>query len=395
MTVTSTRAKTRTSSLTYYNHSMYLKSILKLFLLAFVLTISITGQIAQPSPDIQAEVEAIRKEYDLPAMAAAVVRTDARVDKTAVGVRIFGKPERVTIDDRFHMGSVGKSMTATMIAALVEEGKLSWSTTLGNVFGYLGEKLHPSLRGVTLEQLLSHRGGIPPFEDEEEAVWKALPKLAGTPVEVRRKFSEWIMQRGAATPVGEHVYSNAGYCLAASMAERVTGKSWEALMKERLFAKAGMKTAGFGWPASVDRLQPWGHREKDSLIVPHPPDDDYQLDPFIDPAGDIHMTIGDFATYAQMHLAGLRGAPRVLKAASFAKLHEPIGDYALGWNRQVVRNLPASTHSGSAGTFYAGIMVYPQKDIAIVIFINISNKRSNEARNKLFGVLLRKYGAIS
>ncbi len=374
---------------------MYLKNILSTSLVAFVLTISISGQVAQPSTGIEADVEAIRKEFDLPAMAAAVVRTDGRVDKTAVGVRIYGKPERVTIDDRFHTGSVGKSMTATMIATLVEDGKLSWDLKLVQVFEHLGDKLHPTLRGVTLQQLLSHRGGIPPFEDEEEAVWKALPKLSGSPVEVRRKFSEWIMERGAASPVREHVYSNAGYCLAAAMAERVTGKSWEVLMKERLFARAGMKSAGFGWPASVDRQQPWGHREKDSVIVPHPPDDEYQLDPFIDPAGDIHMSIGDFAAYAQMHLAGLRGKPRVLKAATFQKLHEPIGEYALGWNHQIVRGLPASTHSGSAGTFYAGIMVYPQKDIAIVIFINISNKRSNEARNKLYSVLLRKHGAIS
>jgi CubicO group peptidase (beta-lactamase class C family) len=357
--------------------------------------VSAAGQLSPPpAVGIDAEVEAIRTEFDLPAIAAAVVRTDGRVDTAAAGFRIYGKLDRVTAGDKFHVGSVGKSMTATMIASLVEDGKLSWGTTLGETFKHLGDRLHPSVRSVTLEQLLSHRGGVPPFEDESEAVWKALPKLTGTAAEVRRAFSEWILERGAASPVGEHVYSNAGYCIAAVIAERTTGRSWERLMRERLFEPAGLKSAGHGWPATKDSKQPWGHREAEKGATPHPPDDEYQLEPFIAPAGDIHMNIGDFAAYARLHLQGQRGAPRLLKAATFTKLHEPIGDYALGWNRQTVKGLPASTHSGSAGTFYAGIMIYPQKDIAVVIFINDSGKRSNDARNKLFGVLLRKYGAV-
>ena len=357
----------------------------------------IAGQSATASraSTIEADVEAVRREFGLPAIAAAMVRTDGRIEKAAVGVRVHGKPDRVSAADKFHLGSVAKSMTATMIASLVEDGKLGWGTTLGQTFGYLGDRLHPSLRGVTIEQLLSHRGGIPPFENRSEAVWKALPKLDGTPAEVRRGFAEWILARGAASPVGEHVYSNAGYCLAAAMAERATGRSWEQLMRERLFDRAGLKSAGHGWPANADRDgQPWGHRETETSFAPHPPDDEYQLDPYIDPAGDIHMSIDDFARYALLHLTGLRGKPSVLTAATFKKLHEPIGDYALGWNRQVIRDLPASTHSGSAGTFYAGIMIYPGKDVAIVIAINDSGKRSNDARNKLFGVLLRKSNAF-
>jgi len=369
------------------------------FLLLALLLIASAGfgQTVQTTPTgIDAEVEALRAEFGLPAVAAAIVRTDGTVHKAASGVRIFGKPERVRIDDKFHVGSVGKSMTATMIATLVDEGKLKWSTTIGDVFGYLGAKLDAGYRDVTLEQLLSHRGGVAPFEEEDSPEWKALPALTGSPEQIRLKFTELLLAKGPASKVGEHVYSNAGYCIAAVMAERVTHKSWDRLMRERLFKRAGLASAGFGWPARYEPNQPWGHKEVAAGgFEPQTPTGEYQLHAFIAPAGDMHMNIGDFARYALLHLQGLRAKPRLLKADTFKKLHTPIGEYSLGWNRQLLRGLAADTHSGSAGTFYAGIVMVPEKDIAVVILINDSGAKSNEARNKLFGTLLRKYQVIT
>jgi D-alanyl-D-alanine carboxypeptidase len=347
---------------------------------------------SEGSAEIIPLLEEIRKEYNLPAVAAAVVNSEEIMSAAAIGVRIVDKPSRVTVNDRFHIGSVGKSITATMIAVLVEKGKVSWNTTPTEVFPELKDRIHPSLRSITLEQLLSHRAGIQPFEEDEEV--EKVPKFTGTPTAIRRAFAEWLLRRGASSPVGEHVYSNAGYGLAAAMAERETGMSWESLMQKLLFKPLGMNTAGFGWAARKHPDEPWGHQNGDPRFVPHSPNDKYQLTPFIAPAGDIHMSIIDLGRYAQLHLAGLTGRAKLLKPDTFEKLHKPIGEYALGWNAQVVRGLPASTHSGSAGTFYAGIMVYYKKDIAIVIAINASGKGVNEARNKLYGMLLRKYKAI-
>ncbi len=342
--------------------------------------------------DISSLLEEVRKEFDLPAIAAAVVRTDGTVAAGASGLRITGKPSRILVTDRIHTGSVTKPMTAAMAAALVEKGKISWNTTLADVFPEWKDQIHPSLRTITLEQLLSHRAGIQPFEEDEEI--DTLPKFTGDPTAIRRSLAEWLLRRGAASPVGEHVYSNAGYGLAAAMAERITGKSWETLMQELLFEPLGMKSAGFGWAARTHPDEPWGHRRGDSGFIPHSPNDDYKLTPLIAPAGDIHVSIIDLARFAQANLGGLNRQASFLTTSTFEKLHEPIGDYSLGWNVVQIRGLPASTHSGSAGTFYAGIMVYPKKDIAVVIAINASGKGVDEARNKLFNLLLRKYKAI-
>jgi CubicO group peptidase (beta-lactamase class C family) len=332
------------------------------------------------------------RQYDLPAIAAAVVRAGSILTAGAAGVRIMGSPLQVTVEDRFHTGSVTKPMTATMIATLVEAGTLSWSTTPADVFPELRDHIHPSLRAITLEQLLTHRAGLPPLEEDEDIA--QVPKFTGDPAAVRRAFAEWLLPRAVASPVGEHVYSNAGYGLAAAMAERATGSSWESLMRRQLFEPLSMNSAGFGWPAQAHANEPWGHQEGQAGFVPHSPADKYQLAPFMAPAGDVHLHILDFSRFAQLHLAGLTGSPTLLQAATFEKLHQPQGEYALGWNAQLIQGALASTHSGSAGTFYAGVIVYPQEDIAVVIAINAAGKQVEEARNKLFSLLLRKYGAI-
>jgi hypothetical protein len=64
--------------------------------------------------------------------------------KGTAGVRKRGTAERITIADQFHLGSCTKAMTATLVAMLVEEGKLNWTTTLGELFADTVKPLHPA-----------------------------------------------------------------------------------------------------------------------------------------------------------------------------------------------------------------------------------------------------------
>src|SRR4051794_5116389 len=84
------------------------------------------GADAPTGDDLASLLEPIRREYHLPALAAAVVRGDRVVGAAAVGVRELGKEAKVMLDDRFHIGSCTKTMTAMLIARLVDQGKLTW-----------------------------------------------------------------------------------------------------------------------------------------------------------------------------------------------------------------------------------------------------------------------------
>lgn len=106
--------------------------------------------------------------YDLPAVAAAAIKDGKILSAGAVGTRRAGTTIPVTINDRFHIGSDTKAMTALLAAMMVEEGKLRWSSTMADVFPELAAKMDLRLRPVTLEQLLSHTGGLP---SDNEAVF--------------------------------------------------------------------------------------------------------------------------------------------------------------------------------------------------------------------------------
>ncbi len=167
-------------------------------------------------------------------------------------------------------------------------------------------------------------------------------------------------------PGTEHLYSNAGYAIAAAMAEEVSGIDWERMVIERLAMQPPLTTLGFGWPALGDPTQPWGHRAASEGWAPHSPDDADQLGPLLGPAGDMQMSIVDLARFARLHLAGLSVRPDLLREDTFRKLHRPVGDYALGWN---VRET-ADHHLGGAGTFHAAIWVSVPRDAAIVVTTN-------------------------
>src|SRR4051812_27304691 len=81
------------------------------------------GADAPTRDDLAPWLEPIRQEYRLPGLAAALVRGDKVFAAGAVGVRQVGKEARVELDDRFHIGSCTKSMTAMLIARLVDQGK--------------------------------------------------------------------------------------------------------------------------------------------------------------------------------------------------------------------------------------------------------------------------------
>src|SRR5437762_4429879 len=111
-------------------------------------------------------------------MAAAVLRGERIIAQGVAGVRKRGTAERITLDDRFHLGSCTKAMTATLVAMLVEEGKLNWTTTLGELFADTVKPMHPAWEKVTLRQVLAHRAGL---RHEPDGLAQVLNELVGRP----------------------------------------------------------------------------------------------------------------------------------------------------------------------------------------------------------------------
>src|SRR5262249_38888714 len=125
------------------------RSLVRMALVAAVLCCAASSTSAQTSLD--ARLAPLLARYELPALAAAVVKDGTVVAVGAVGTRKAGATIPVTVHDRFHLGSDTKAMTALLAAMLVEEGKLRWNVTVAEVFPEFAEQIDPGLRRVTLE----------------------------------------------------------------------------------------------------------------------------------------------------------------------------------------------------------------------------------------------------
>jgi CubicO group peptidase (beta-lactamase class C family) len=273
---------------------------------------------------------------------------------------------------------------------LVDAGNLTWASRIRDVFPDVASQLHPAFQAVTLSQLLTHRAGLP----HDAAWWELTGK---TPTAQRWSLLTSILANAPASKPGStYAYSNVGYALAGLMAEAVTGKAWETLMRERLFEPLEMTSAGFGSPGRPETVdQPWGHSASGNDIRPTFADNP----PSIGPAATIHCSVPDWAKFAALHLGGERGRARLLKPATFRTLHTPPPgfDYAGGWlvGDQSWADGRVLTHNGSNTAWYATIWLVPARDFAILVATNQGDHAAQTACEEAVTALLRSFDYLT
>ena len=356
-------------------------------LTALFFALQLTASPARRVADLSAELAQRARDAGLPAVQAAVINYDGLVAHGAAGVTVLNGLARVTTDDAFHIGSCTKPFTATIVAMLVEEKKLAWDARVVDVFPEWKQTMRPEYRDVTVADLLSHEAGLPPYGEDEEI--KALPKFSGSHTDRRREFSRYVLEHPPAlAPRTAFQYSNAGYDVAAAMAERVSGRSWEELVRQRIFEPLHMRSAGFGWPSRV-----WGHEsDGHGRLKPVDPRGPYQLPDFIAPSGDLHMSADDLALFIQAHLRAMRGTRTLIAPDTAATMHTRRKKSGLGFGVASVAGFEnVATHSGSADTFVTVIAIAAKEDVAVAVSTNAAGEREQKAVGQILRDLLTRY----
>lgn len=357
-----------------------LVAVLALIIFAFWLSAKISnrpGPEAQPltalsSSALQCAIDGIVAEHKLVGMAAIVMTGDAVVAEAEAGFRTKEKTDALHASDLFHVGSIGKSMSATAIAGLVEDGIMGWDDTLGQRLPDV--PMDAGWREVSLHQLLTHTGSIP------RAPIAAMMNSVTEPVrlrEVRRETAAILLSKPPTTAPGSaFAYSNEGYMLASVMAEEATGAMWEDIIRTRLKAPLGLASLGFGAPkGETPGSVPWGHRKIGAVKLAMNPAANADNPAWMAAAGTMHMTLDDLLIYGRAHLDAGRGDDALLSVATFERLHTPVmNDYAYGWVVQA-RDFgsgeePVIWHNGSNTMWYALLVLLPDRDTLIVIATN-------------------------
>lgn len=351
------------------------------------------------SQDVASLLEPIREKYDLPALAAAVIVDGKTAAWGATGFRRYGTDVKVTSEDKFHIGSCTKAMTATLVAMLVDRGKLSWDTTLAQALPELAEDMHPDYRAVTLRHLLAHRAGSAPSDRSwpEGKSFMDMHNLPGSATEQRLAYARMMLaQKPEAKPGEKYVYSNAGYSILGLIAERTMNKPWETLMREMLFEPLRMGSAGFGAmgaPGGID--QPWQHRMEDGKLLQIEPGPLSDNPPVLGPGGTVHCSMRHWAAFVAAHLNGPKGKGGLLEPETFKVLHDPDfgGNYAGGW--QITHRQWADgkvlTHTGSNNMNFAVVWMAPKRNFAVLVASNQGQGDVAKACDEAAWALIKKF----
>ncbi|MCA9160219.1 MAG: serine hydrolase, partial [Planctomycetales bacterium] len=345
----------------------------------------------------------ICRKHDVPAMSAAVVNANGLVKADCFGNRKHGTSDKVELSDRFPIGSNTKSMTATLAAAIVETGKIDWNTTIGDVWPKAGDdNLHPKLRAVTLDQLLSHQSGLPSnISDISAQAWASFFDEKQSPALERRRMLKLVLSKAPTQPQGKFAYSNLGYAIASAMLETRAGESFESLMKKHLFVPLGMESADFRSMNSAKQLQPpllWGHEAESGEPV-DPRTVGAENPTVYAAAGTVHLTIEDYAKYARWQLAG-KPSPVLHSQHAFDHLHKPQVDHTLpgakygcGWIMVDTGLGPALNHAGSNTNTFALIWILPESDFAAIVCTNSGQSQAFPACDEMISHLMTELAA--
>jgi CubicO group peptidase (beta-lactamase class C family) len=348
-----------------------------LILYACSLAAGLQPQDAELSGELQGFVNDMRVTQRLPGLAVVVVRSGGQPRVYVSGERRIGKGDPITPADRMHLGSLTKAITATVIGVLAEQHRMTLETTIGQAFPDLSAKIQPAYRDVSVRQLLTHSGGVPPYRTRESLQW--MLALKGTATEQRSAFLERVLAEPPRFEPGtRHEYSNAGGAIAGAIAERIGGAPYRHLVQELVFAPLGGHVA-FGNPGLAATPQPWGHtRTISGTVVEVAPADAVYTTPLaIEAAGDASLSPRDYGRFLQLHLRGLRGRDGVLKATTIQDLHRkvapinPVLGFVMGWVVMMRDGVESHEHGGSYGAYVAHATIQPSRDLAVGVFTNV------------------------
>jgi CubicO group peptidase (beta-lactamase class C family) len=347
----------------------------------FLILLSLFSSFAYASDlELTKSLSLIKSKLSVPALAGALIIDGKIKEIAAVGIRKVGYSEKVTTQDKFHLGSCTKSMTATLAGLLVEKNLLSWNSTLEELLP--GYDLHPKYKNITYDLLLAHRSGLRRDTEGFEGGWlyTAIDSGIFSPKDARDLVTQALLRTPPMhTAKQDYQYSNIGYMIAGFILERLTNTSYDNLMEQYIFDPLNMKSCGFGEASVESNLnpkQPWGHKIiklKNYVLAVH--DDN---PPAFDPAGRAHCNLVDWGKYLTVHLNGFNKKSNFLKQTTFNKLHMLYpakgSDYTYGGWVRVKRQWAGGDvlhHTGTNTYNFANTWLAPNKNKIIMSTTNI------------------------
>lgn len=324
-------------------------------------------------------VESVREEWKVPGLAVGVVLDGEVVLAKGYGYRDVEKKLPVTKDTLFAIGSNSKSFTAMVMGMLSDDGKLDWDQPVRDVMPDF--RLHDPVATaqMTPRDLVTHRSGLP----RHDLLWYA----SGLS---REELYHRLRHLEPSRPFREAFqYQNLMFMTAGYLVERVTGKTWEEVVDERILDPLNMERTNFSVDQSVtDPDFAYPYLEIDDEIVRIP----FRNIDAVGPAGSINSSVEEMMRYVQLHLDyGKVGDEELLSEATARRMQRPqmvvggpitaadsgheVGptSYGLGLMIGTYRGHHHVRHGGGIDGFVSAMEWLPHEDMGVVVLTNTSS----------------------
>jgi len=269
-------------------------------------------------------IEKTLADNGIPSMSIALVRGDSIVWKAAFGYTNLRSRTPATTETLYSTGSSFKSVTASAVMQLAEQGKLRLDDPINRYLGdsQVQDRLQ-SEKPVTFTHILSHWSGLRNGA-ETQPIWsrklpKTLEAMTSSLYSIRAPETKWE-------------YNNFAYGTAGLLVQKISGQEYEQYMVEHVLKPLGVTTAHpvYPSPEMVERMA-LPYAAGGSLGKPEPV---AQVHFDVYPAGDIYLTAEDMARYLAAQLnGGVFHGNRILSEESVREMHKPRfgGDYGFGF----------------------------------------------------------------
>jgi CubicO group peptidase (beta-lactamase class C family) len=277
----------------------------------------------------------------------------------------------VTMDTRYCIASITKSITAMAVLILEDEGKLSVLDTLDK---YIPD--YPKGSSVTIHNLLTHTSGITEifrlpdidsFSNKRLTIEEAVAKFKDKPLDF--------------CPGEKFNYSNSGYILLAHIIEQLSGMSYEEFIKDRIFDKLSMKDTGCYYNENVLKNKAYGYNKVEgeikTTLLPN-------MSIFYG-AGNLYSTLDDLFVWTRALLKG-ELLSRESSQVMLKELGQIEGDFYYGYGKIVGMKdgkIDYFYQDGGLSGYRSIYLVYPSKDITVIVLTNLFSTKLIEICNKI------------
>jgi CubicO group peptidase (beta-lactamase class C family) len=267
-------------------------------------------------------------------------------------------------------GSITKQFTGAAILKLEEEKRLNVTDPISLYF----KDVPADKAQITLHHLLTHSSGLTDPEDIGDY----------DPVPLAEYVRKVLAQPLLFSPGAGYTYANANFSLLGAIVEKLSGQSYEAFIRERLFLPNGMYETGYLLPQWGDGRMAQGYRagKRWGTVLGHPMavDGPHWA---LRANGGIHSTVFDMLRWAQALLEGRLLSPESMKKYWAPHVSEG-GDtfYGYGWSiAKAPDGTKIVTHNGGNGIFFADLAIVP--DTKLVVFLMTNIIAENHVANSL------------